>query len=82
MQNSWASKYIYRYDVSFVFMMFWCEIHMIYILTKFMQLLWYNLNKIKRFLCIKYEHSCISLKNNASFIWIFKILNTYKYCSS
>jgi hypothetical protein len=31
------------------------------------------------FLCIKHEYSCISFENNVSFVWIFKILNMYKY---
>jgi len=37
------------------------------------------LNIVMQFLCIKYEHSRMSFKNNVSFIWIFNILNTYKY---
>lgn len=32
-------------------------------------------------LCIKYESSCMSFKNNVSSIWIFWILNMYEYCS-
>jgi hypothetical protein len=33
------------------------------------------------FLCVKYEHSCMSFKNNVLSFLIFKILNMYKYHS-
>jgi hypothetical protein len=33
---------IYIYDVSFLLMMSWCEVHMIYVVIKSMQLLWCN----------------------------------------
>jgi hypothetical protein len=39
------------------------------------------LHKTMKFLCIKQEHSHMSFKNNVSFIWMFKILYTYKYRS-
>jgi hypothetical protein len=29
--------------------------------------------------CIKHEHSRMSFKNNVLYVWIFKILNVYKY---
>jgi hypothetical protein len=32
----------YIYDVSFLLMMSWCEVHMIYVVIKSMQLLWCN----------------------------------------
>jgi hypothetical protein len=53
MQKIWVSKckngkkdvtlllYIFK-NVSFLFMMFWCEVHTIYILTKIVQLSWCN----------------------------------------
>jgi len=34
--------YFYINDASFILMMFWCEVHTIYILTKSLQLLWSN----------------------------------------
>jgi hypothetical protein len=41
----WHEKYVHYFyinDVSFLLMMSWCEVCMLYILTKSMQLLWYN----------------------------------------
>jgi hypothetical protein len=62
--------------------MFWCEVCTIYTLIKY-PCNYHDviLNKTMWFLCIKHEHSRMSFKNNVSFIWIFKILNTYKYHS-
>jgi len=34
--------YLYINDVSFILMMFWCEVHTIYMLAKYMQLSWCN----------------------------------------
>jgi hypothetical protein len=41
---------------------------MIYILINSSNYCDIILNKIKRFLCIKHEHSCVSFKNNVSSI--------------
>jgi hypothetical protein len=37
------------------------------------------LHKTMRFFYFQHEHSCMSLKKIVSSIWIFKILNRYKY---
>jgi hypothetical protein len=68
-------------DVSFLLVMFWCEICMIYILTKLYNNCDVILHKTMHFLCIKHKHSYVSFKKQVSFFWIFKILNMYKYHS-
>jgi hypothetical protein len=49
--------------------MFWCEERMIYTLIKFGNYHNVILDKTMWFLSIKHEHSCMSFKNNVSFIW-------------
>jgi hypothetical protein len=61
---------------------FLCKICIIYIVTNFIQLYRHViLHKIIWFLCVRHEHSRMSIKINVWSIWIFKILNMYKYHS-
>ncbi len=58
-------------------MMFWCDTYIWF--TFWLNLCNYHnliLHKTMWFLCIKHEHSCISLKKNVTYVWLFKILNT------
>jgi len=89
-QNLWALKckndikmhilLLYN-DVSFQLVMFWCEICIIYILIKFVQLSWCNF--ASNFVIFEYETFTFTYvnKKNVLFVWIFKTLNKYKYCS-
>jgi hypothetical protein len=70
MQNLWVLKhiknmkkmyYLYIYDVSFLVMMSWCDVHTIYILPKSVQSFCYNVHKIILKIHIKHEH--MSFKN-------------------
>jgi hypothetical protein len=87
----WASKckngmkniyVIFIQIMSFLLVMFWCEVRIIYILINLCNYCDVILITIMRLLCIKYEHSLMSFKNNVLLVWILKILNTYKYHSS
>jgi len=55
---------LYIYDMSFLLMMFWCEVCAIYILIKSVQ-----------FLCIKHEYSCMLFKTISQLnIWDIEYL--------
>jgi hypothetical protein len=90
LQNMWTSKckndtkkkcYLYINNVSFLRMMSWCEVCIFIFKLNLCNYHDVILHIIMRFICNKHEHSCVSFKNNVSFVWIFKILNMYKYHS-
>jgi hypothetical protein len=72
--------YIYINDISFYL---WCP-DMKYIQFAFLlnPCNYHNviLHKAMWVLCIQHEYSCMSFKKKILYVWIFKILNMYKYC--
>jgi hypothetical protein len=78
--NTKNTYYFYMNDMFFELVMYWYDLHMIYILTKFVQLSLCNFGLKMRFLSIKHEHSSMSFFFKSKFL-IFKKLNTCKYYS-
>jgi hypothetical protein len=90
MENLWASKC--KNGTKNICIIFINDVFSTYDVlmwnTYILHFLWNTCNncdvishKIMGILCVKHEHLHTSFKNNVSFIWLFKILDTYKYCS-